>query len=689
MRALLNLLFHLFPRLLAYATLLVGVFGIMMVTQLRSNENDVWLHLKTGELIWQTKRVPKSEPFSAVLQGEPWVDLSWGTQVLFYGLHRILPLWAIRVVLFLLVFLLYIHFSLKTGLSLTEASLATPLIVWIIATNSTIRPHWISVILFTWQLLIIHRAEISKELKWRNVWALIVLQVIWANIHAYHIVGLTNLLILSLVHIALHWISKNPADLRLSKRYGYALGLAVISTILSSPYHLQAILYPIQAVRYNLHLLNRIIELASIFPTNHPSTYPLTGTTILALLLILTILPANRAPVTEKILVLWYIYLGAMAIRNQIFFPSLTLVFLLYGYKQTIANPRWRSWLSALSFLLSYYITFCGILPTYRPTFMYTEKRYGFWGQDHDFYCQGAIDFLKEIRATGTLLCSFDIGSKAIYELYPNMQVCLDGRSELYPQEYLKALEAVFYQGNFVLLTRIASNHNIRFILWNLLNPKGPDTAFLLYLLKSRQWIPIYADETSLICARNVPANQRIIRDYGLERPILKVLRRVEKDYKLFPIEIPARAYLKWTRLIISPDTPGIQEAIALLKRLRFITRSPEVDYEVGRLLLLQGDAFNASLHLNEAYISNCPRARCPELPLLLATSALSTKEIGLSQSWLQSLSLKTIAKIRTILKGEPRQFRQAFKKGRLLERIKASFYLDLHRAIAGNGKPK
>ncbi len=689
MRALLNLLIHLFPRLLAYATLLIGLFGIMMATRLRSNENDVWLHLKAGELIWQRKNIPKTEPFSAVLYGKPWIDLSWGAQVTFYGLHRLLPLSSIRLLLFLLIFTLYIHLSLKAGLSLTEASLATPLIVWIIATNYTIRPHWISVILFTWQLLIIHRAEVSKELKWRDALALILLQAIWANFHAYHIVGLTNLLIPSLIHIPMYWFSKNPSELRLTKRYIYALLMAVILTILTSPYHLQAILYPIHAAKYNLQFLNRIVELASLFPISSSSHYPRTGLIILVTLFILTILPSNRSPLPEKILTLWYIYLAGMAMRNQIFLPSLGLIFLLPGYRRVLSNRRAKMWLLALGFILTYHITFNLILPSYSPSFMYANKQYDFWETDHDFYCQKALNFLKEIDAKGNLLCSFDLGSKAIYELHPNIKVCLDGRSELYPTDYTHALDKIFYNGNFVLLTRMANKYNIKFILWNLLNPKGPDTAFLLYLLKSGQWIPIYADEVSLVCARNVPANQRIICDYRIKSPVLKVLRTIERDYQLLPKDIPAKAYLKWARLVLSPNNPEIQEVIVLLDHLRFITRSPVLDYELGKLLLLRGNTFNAVLHLNRAYISNCPPHLCPELPVLLAVSALKTKGIELSPNWLQALSLKTINKIRIILKGEREPLRQTFRKGGLLERIKATFYLDLYRIGGGKWDPK
>jgi tetratricopeptide (TPR) repeat protein len=45
---------------------------------------DSWWHLKTGELIWQTRSIPRSDPFSYVLAGRPWTSFEWLFQVAAY-----------------------------------------------------------------------------------------------------------------------------------------------------------------------------------------------------------------------------------------------------------------------------------------------------------------------------------------------------------------------------------------------------------------------------------------------------------------------------------------------------------------------------------------------------------------------------------------------------------------------------
>ncbi len=48
-------------------------------------ESDSFYHLKTGELIWQTKQIPHSDVFSLTAEGAPWVAHEWLAEPLFFG----------------------------------------------------------------------------------------------------------------------------------------------------------------------------------------------------------------------------------------------------------------------------------------------------------------------------------------------------------------------------------------------------------------------------------------------------------------------------------------------------------------------------------------------------------------------------------------------------------------------------
>src|SRR5215212_2819906 len=49
---------------------------------------DLWWHLKTGELIWTTGRVPHADVFSHTSSGQPWQVQEWLSEVIFYGLYH-------------------------------------------------------------------------------------------------------------------------------------------------------------------------------------------------------------------------------------------------------------------------------------------------------------------------------------------------------------------------------------------------------------------------------------------------------------------------------------------------------------------------------------------------------------------------------------------------------------------------
>src|SRR4051794_1984720 len=54
-------------------TFLLGVFPL--------KDTDFWWHLRTGDLIRQTGRVPTTDLYTFTVPDHPWTDLHWGFQV--------------------------------------------------------------------------------------------------------------------------------------------------------------------------------------------------------------------------------------------------------------------------------------------------------------------------------------------------------------------------------------------------------------------------------------------------------------------------------------------------------------------------------------------------------------------------------------------------------------------------------
>jgi len=68
--------------LLAALSALALSLGLAPITN-----NDIWLHLATGDWILSQGAVPRSEIFSFVAAGRPYIAHEWGSQVLLAGIY--------------------------------------------------------------------------------------------------------------------------------------------------------------------------------------------------------------------------------------------------------------------------------------------------------------------------------------------------------------------------------------------------------------------------------------------------------------------------------------------------------------------------------------------------------------------------------------------------------------------------
>ena len=46
---------------------------------------DIWWHLKTGQLIWETGGVPRTDWYTYTNPDAEWIDLHWGFQLIVAG----------------------------------------------------------------------------------------------------------------------------------------------------------------------------------------------------------------------------------------------------------------------------------------------------------------------------------------------------------------------------------------------------------------------------------------------------------------------------------------------------------------------------------------------------------------------------------------------------------------------------
>jgi len=146
-------------------------------------DGDTGWHIRTGELVIATGRVPTSDPFSFSRPGQPWFAWEWLSDVLFARLNRWAGLAGVAAaagtVLALTGAALFARL-LRDGVGLWVALAATLAAASASSNHYQARPHVFSFLLYT---ISVGWIEADMRRPGWLVWMLIPLAALWANLH--------------------------------------------------------------------------------------------------------------------------------------------------------------------------------------------------------------------------------------------------------------------------------------------------------------------------------------------------------------------------------------------------------------------------------------------------------------------------------------------------------------------------
>jgi len=189
-------------RPLSFAPLAVlAAFLTLLVLQMDKLATDPGLgwHLKTGELIWQSGAIPRSDPFLAG-PVRPWVCDQWLADLILYLVYQVgsWPLLSLlATVLFLAPFLIVLPGVMKSAGASALATTAVLLCAVKLSTlHFVLRPLLFSFPLFAIVFRVLWRTRThlrAGESAPRSVWLLPFLFMLWANLHPSFPLGLALL----------------------------------------------------------------------------------------------------------------------------------------------------------------------------------------------------------------------------------------------------------------------------------------------------------------------------------------------------------------------------------------------------------------------------------------------------------------------------------------------------------------
>jgi hypothetical protein len=423
----------------------LGFLVVMGVLRNLSNTRadvDLWGYMAFGRLFWQTGRFPYHDVFSYVPTLHPWIYHEWLTGVLFYPLYETLGGPGLQLVKYALGLstagLIYL-----TARRRGAGPLAAGLGIWMVQSflivgYSPVRAQAFTYGFFALYLFLLERARQTGN--WRGLWLLPPAMLFWCNLHGGFLAGLGL--------IGFYALGEGLAR-RPWRPYAVVLGLAILVTLIN-PY---GPAYWQYVVRATMMPRPEITEWASLLSAYRQG---LIGFTELFYFLAIIVFAgclawwARWRDSTALLALGVTLYLGVSHQRHMVFFLLLAGAYLPLLLSQYFKVFKERPEVQAAWARLGWRLPCLGVVALalvigvniFRepPWAIKTVPLPGEGVTARVYYPVGAVDYIRRQRLAGKLLLGFNWGEYALWSLYPDCRVALDGRYEtVYPDEVCEA----------------------------------------------------------------------------------------------------------------------------------------------------------------------------------------------------------------------------------------------------------
>lgn len=481
-------------RLLVFV-LLAAIFTL---TAGQITDPDFWWHLRTGQLIYETRAVPHADIFSFTAQGKEWVTHEWLAEVLIYAVYKWTG-WGGLLVAFslLMTTALWIAYRCAAALAPHPYVAGAAVLVGALATAPIwgVRPQMIS-FLFT-SIYVALLGDYARGGRPKNLRWLAPLMLVWVNMHGGYALGLA-LVGLTCAGVVLDEFMRGRGERGLWSRLRPLLLVlaACVLVVPLNPNGLRMFSYPFETL--NSHAMHAYIE-EWFTPNFHLVISQPFALLIFATFAALALSPKRARP-GELLLLSVAAYAALRAWRNIPLFALVAIPLLAEHAWQLLTSRARPSWLTvserretgakarvqlALNVLLLVCIP-AGMCVarvarvTARQTSVEAEK-----------YPAAAVEFLRAHPQAGALYNEYGWGGYLIWKLYPSRPVYIDGRADVYGDAFMK--EALDTMAGGREWRASLERYDVRAVLIK------PDVPLASLLRQDAAWRSVYEDRQAVI----------------------------------------------------------------------------------------------------------------------------------------------------------------------------------------------
>ncbi len=488
------------------AVLFLAAVFVSSINPIR--ESDSFYHLKTGQVIWETRSIPHADIYSYPAAGNPWVPHEWLAELIFFAVHSLGGFWGLILfpaALAALTYWLIFRMALRRGGEPWLSALLVFLLGYLTFELWIPRPQIFS---FFFLVLLVYFLERYRAEGGRRYLAYSAgLMLLWANLHASFLLGLVILggyfgaAVLNRLFPRLSASWRISGHLRPEWLGGTFLTGLALTLLNPSGYKIFLYGFYIRPAVEMLHVTewNSILVYFSDLRSRFFISELAVGD-----ILLLWWLGFRRVSrdIILLVLLLGFSVLPFLAIRHVGYWPLLAAPLIAAMCSALLTRPRsgWPLWfipgVVSLSFLV--------ILSARVIAFPHAPI-------DSKAVPVRAADFVEQNHIPGPVFNLYNEGGYLIWRFGPGTKISMDGRSEVYPTgtiaEYFRVATGLPGWQEFV------NRHGVNyfFISYRV----NENVRKLLEALTRADWRLIYWDDLITIYARNSPENAAVIRSYA------------------------------------------------------------------------------------------------------------------------------------------------------------------------------
>lgn len=465
---------------------------------------DLGRHLKMGEIVWSSHQVPEVNLFSWRAENFQIVNHEWLTQVIFYLTFNFLGysgLLLLKMALVLGAFGIMYLLALKKYPKFW-VSIVGFFCIAVFASRFRVRPELVSYFFMALLYFLFNKFSTARNIRW--LYFLPPITMLWVNMHIFFGLGLFMIGIFLLEH----YLNTKKFDKKL-------LAICIFSGLATflNPSGIHGALLPFTIFQNYNFVVEENHSPFEIFSTTSGFVYTLLMQVYLfEVLAIITIIGSlfilKKKNIIYPLNGLTNAILGLKMVRNISllgiagFFP---LVEIFSGIEKKLGNDAKKKIMRA-SFVLCV-VVFVG----FHIKGLYDNKIFSF---SFRTYAENGSKFFVENKIEGPIFNNYMIGNHLIFWLYPENHVFVDARPEAYPGYFFDEYNRMLVDGEF--FDSQAEKFGINAVVMGVQDDPNIIRPFMLRLIQSPNWVPVYADGRITILLKNSEENKKIISKFQI-----------------------------------------------------------------------------------------------------------------------------------------------------------------------------